>query len=565
MEDIELIKSMKVHELKDFLRLRGLKVSGKKAELVARAFVAVENKVATVKTAEEVQAEIKSEYQHKLVFNGESFPDPMKLDDGWLNEEAGVTLWPQIPMFYIIKFLMLDDSAEDLSDYKSSKAYSYCMQGWLGEIFYHPITDSTDLCIVKSDCRPSQRINDTRHKLWILLSKSKGKVLEAHCSCMAGMGSSCNHVAAALFRMETALRLGLSNPACTTKPNVWLPNRKDVAPCKIVDMDLNRDDFKKRGKSNRKVLSTPKKNFQPVNSIEKVLNFNTVVDSLGDLVYSTILSTAVPTPEIDFVREVISEKKTIVKPPTSIDDLLITSGSRKEFFENLSVNISEKSIIKIEEITLGQSENQYWYEFRKGVISASKVHEVKTKMSKFKKGTSGPINMFGLIQKVSGNQFTSPDIPALKYGRDMEPEAADKFIEIFKKSHKKVSVKECGIFLHRKYPYIGASPDRIVSCSCHEDACLEIKCPFSISHLSPTADEANLNYLVNSKLKISHQYYTQCQLQMGVTGLKQCYFFVYTAHGFLIEKIDFDVEFYNVLIEDCCMFYSEFYLKSFFK
>ena len=147
---------MKVQELKDFLRLRGLKVSGTKSELVARAFVAVENKVQTVKTAEEVQGEIKNEYLHKLSFEGESFPDPMRLVDGWLNEETGVPLWPQIPMFYIIKFLMLDNDAEDLSDYKSSKAYSYCKQGWLGEIFYHPISESTDLCIIKSDCRPSQ-------------------------------------------------------------------------------------------------------------------------------------------------------------------------------------------------------------------------------------------------------------------------------------------------------------------------------------------------------------------------------------------------------------------------
>ena len=49
-----------------------MKVSGKKAELVARAFVAVENKVATVKTAEEVQEEIKSENQHKPVFDDKS-------------------------------------------------------------------------------------------------------------------------------------------------------------------------------------------------------------------------------------------------------------------------------------------------------------------------------------------------------------------------------------------------------------------------------------------------------------------------------------------------------------
>ena len=65
---------------------------------MARAFNAVENKVQTIKTAEEVQAEIKSEYNHKLSFEDECFPDPMTLLDGWLNEEAGVSLWPQIPM-----------------------------------------------------------------------------------------------------------------------------------------------------------------------------------------------------------------------------------------------------------------------------------------------------------------------------------------------------------------------------------------------------------------------------------------------------------------------------------
>ena len=46
---------MKVQEL------RGLKVSGKKSELVARAVVAVKNMVQTVKIAEEVQGEIENE------------------------------------------------------------------------------------------------------------------------------------------------------------------------------------------------------------------------------------------------------------------------------------------------------------------------------------------------------------------------------------------------------------------------------------------------------------------------------------------------------------------------
>ena len=56
--------------------------------------------------------------------------------------------------------------------------------------------------------------------------------MRAHCACMAGMNWTCNHVAAALFRLETAKRLGLTNAACTVKPCVWLSIRNEVKPKK---------------------------------------------------------------------------------------------------------------------------------------------------------------------------------------------------------------------------------------------------------------------------------------------------------------------------------------------
>ena len=31
---------------------------------------------------------------------------------------------------------------------------------------------------------------------------------------MAGMGETCNHVAAAMFRVESTVRTGLTNPSC---------------------------------------------------------------------------------------------------------------------------------------------------------------------------------------------------------------------------------------------------------------------------------------------------------------------------------------------------------------
>ena len=57
--DFDMFNKMKAEELKNYLRLRGLKVTGKKAVLVARAFSDFKNNVAVIKTAREVEAELK--------------------------------------------------------------------------------------------------------------------------------------------------------------------------------------------------------------------------------------------------------------------------------------------------------------------------------------------------------------------------------------------------------------------------------------------------------------------------------------------------------------------------
>ena len=103
------------------------------------------------------------------------------------------------------------------------------------------------------------------------------------------------------------------------------------------------------------------------------------------------------------------------------------SGSNSSFFENL------KHISKIEAQRRGKNQNQLWYSSRKGVITASKVHEVFTKMKMVIKGTGGYVNLWALNQKISGLTFVNPNIPSLKYGRDMEPEAINTFTDVMKK------------------------------------------------------------------------------------------------------------------------------------
>ena len=45
---------------------------------------------------------------------------------------------------------------------------------------------------------------------------------------MVGMGETCDYVAAAMFRMEAVVCIGLTNPSCASSVNEWLPCRRDI-------------------------------------------------------------------------------------------------------------------------------------------------------------------------------------------------------------------------------------------------------------------------------------------------------------------------------------------------
>ena len=59
---------------------------------------------------------------------------------------------------------------------------------------------------------PSQRQSEssTMYNVWVCLQKEYGWVLTANSSCMAGLGSACSHVAALLFKIESARHLKLT-------------------------------------------------------------------------------------------------------------------------------------------------------------------------------------------------------------------------------------------------------------------------------------------------------------------------------------------------------------------
>ena len=95
---------------------------------------------------------------------------------------------------------------------------------------------------------------------------------------------------------------------------------------------------------------------------------------------------------------------------------------------------------------------------------------------------------------------------------------------------------------------------------------LEIKCPFSISHKSPRDPDVKLPFLkmINNEQKLNqnHKYYTQCQQHMAITGTEKCYFYVYTSHGFYLEEILLDNDYWHYLKSLFVRFYTEIYVPS---
>ena len=102
--------------------------------------------------------------------------------------------------------------------------------------------------------------------------------------------------------------------------------------------------------------------------------------------------------------------------------------------------------------------------------------------------------------------------------------------------------QECGLFVSKEFPFLGASPDGV-----YDEFLIEIKCPYNLRETSPTdlsvltADQLRATFLEKCgdtvRVKRSHKYFFQAQFQMFVTGYKKLKFCTQTPFGLFIETI----------------------------
>ncbi|XP_046557794.1 uncharacterized protein LOC124266993 [Haliotis rubra] len=201
-----------------------------------------------------------------------SLPDPYCLASGWVDDPS---LWPAIT-FTDIYFYLVDTPGQFTHDslraYKSLKAYDYVESGHVYPIFYNAIDDQSPYCFLKTKVIPSQRLRDKPHQPWVCVKKSEGTVFCAHCTCMAGLGEVCSHVAALLFKVDAAVRAGLTAKACTSEACKWnAAYRKELQPTPLCEVQHL---FGRRRKANTPSVSGTGK--APLPDIETLKSLKSV-------------------------------------------------------------------------------------------------------------------------------------------------------------------------------------------------------------------------------------------------------------------------------------------------
>ena len=129
--------------------------------------------------------------------------------------------------------------------------------------------------------------------------------------------------------------------------------------------------------------------------------------------------------------------------PDSSFVMLQNAEHMEEIYRPLSVpSVSDvltgEKIVEIEQATVGQAENPLWHALRKGRITASNFYKVKTKVESLRKAGTNSANAKKLVASLIGEYTPPENLPALKYGREMEAIAKAFYLEILKKNHKDV-------------------------------------------------------------------------------------------------------------------------------
>ena len=92
--------------------------------------------------------------------------------------------------------------------------------------------------IVTGKVKHSLTVSASSISPWVAAERN-GTILYAHCTCMAGLGEACSHIAALLFAIKAHTKFK-KDASCTSRPCKWLPlAMKNFSYAQIFEIDFS--------------------------------------------------------------------------------------------------------------------------------------------------------------------------------------------------------------------------------------------------------------------------------------------------------------------------------------
>ena len=383
--------------------------------------------------------------------------------------------------------------------------------GYVRCVQFHSGADGT--AYLKGTVIP--RMRPGCYKAFVLLSVDDGKVdriIGGLCECKAGLSQSCFHVAGLLIMSSY-----LTDASVTSLPCKWIDPgsgaKSGIAIAK--DLPFGRVPFATawRGRT-----ADPSDLERAIKAEELELSWTAYRQIDRD--NTADQAQPCPYPELP-------------DPFTYLKSLADRMGIEKLTVKDLvsSLSLSQQREF-LQKATANQASIVHWHSARSLRITSSNSGLICRRRT-------GPVPPSVLSTVLEERDLSR--VRAIQYGRETEEEAVREYLKRMLSS----SFSKCGFFVHADEPYLGASPDGLVTVEDCETGCLEIKCTFAHQyHTIPEACEESAFFLEKTsagiQLKRNHPYYYQVMGQLGVTGLKWSHFVVFTKKDMHIEKIIFD-------------------------